>query len=152
MTIFTSASDIALEISQRLSQITIANGSLTDIGTRVFRGRHAIDEKHVPCVVVFEADDDVLDAMGKHSGKVKLSQVYALVSYLDCDPDVPNDAAHMALKDMKKAIFRGDRTFGGKVIEVEYKGRAIGPRADGVKSVSARLDIQVVYAEDLCNP
>lgn len=149
---FTSASSVAAEVSSRMSAISKANGAATDIGLRVFRGRHQINDDVVPCVSIFEADDDVQDEQGKHSAGVKLAQRYVLVAYDHCDADAPNDQAHLILADLKRAIFKGDRTFGGKVLEVSYRGRAIGPRSDGVAVVSARIDIDVTYYEDLSNP
>ncbi|MBS4019904.1 MAG: hypothetical protein KGZ68_16915, partial [Dechloromonas sp.] len=64
----------------------------------------------------------------------------------------PNDAAHEAIRDIKRAIFAGDGNFGGRVLKVTYAGRDIGPRADGVPVVFVTVDIDVDYVEDLTNP
>jgi len=90
-----------------------------------------------------------------------VTQHYALVGYMPCDPDYPNDAAHQVISDFKRAIFRlpadvvdyeqvsGTRSFGGRVKSVHYLGRTIGPRADGRAIVFAMIEIAVVYVEQL---
>lgn len=149
---YVSATDVAQAINERLGTITVASGKRTDIGLKVYRGRHQITDDMVPCAVIFEGDDEVKDTPGRSSALAKVAQRYVLVGYDKCDPDYPNDKAHDIIKDMKQVIFAGDRTFGTRVQDVTYKGRAIGPRADGVGIVSARIDIDITYFEDLANP
>jgi hypothetical protein len=83
-------------------------------------------------------------------------QEYILFAYVPCDPRNPNDAAHAAIRDMKRAIFRtagaADTRLGGKVHRVRYLGRDIGPRADGAGVVLAAIEVEGQYAEDLANP
>jgi hypothetical protein len=69
-----------------------------------------------------------------------------------CDPDNPNTKAHAMIRDIKRVIFLGGTTLGGKVRSVHYTGRDIGPRADGVSLVQVRVMIDVEYVEDLTNP
>lgn len=153
MTILTSASAIAAEISERLARISIANGCETDIGLRVCRGRRKIDEDMVPCAVLIEGDDQVKDRPGKLP-TVELKQGYVLGGYVECDADHPNDAAHAVIRDIKRALWGvGDGgNFGGKVRAVSYTGRDIGPRADGVNVVFAVVQVDVEYVETLSQP
>lgn len=150
-TLLNKASDIALALTTRLSTITKINGYNTDIGTRVMRGRRRIDDNQVPCAVLVEAADSVTPAPGRLV-TAEVKQRYILVGYYQCDPIHPNDTGHLVIKDFKRAIFHDGVTLGGTVRKVEYKGRDIGPRGDGVDIVCATVEVEVTFAEDLTNP
>jgi hypothetical protein len=151
-----SSASVAEHITTRLAQVLIANGAETDLGARVYRGRHNINDDVVPCVVVFEGPDSPVDQPGRTMTNVQVSPRYVLAAYVPCNPDSPNDAAHAAVRDMKRALFRENgqpnANFGGRVRKVTYKGRDIGPRADGVPIVFVTVDIVVDFVEDLANP
>lgn len=150
MTTLRSASDVAQLIEGRMQTINTTNGYLTEIGARVFRGRRRIDDSHLPCVVIAEGDDKVVQ-----NGRLTtcdVDQQYILIAYDNCDPDHPNDRAHAIIKDLKKAIFKDGTTFSNSVLRVSYSGRDIGPRADGVGIVCASIEIGVRFSEDLANP
>ena len=159
MTPLTRARDIAAYLTTRLATITKANGYETDIGLRVFRGRRKIDDQQVPCAVLIEGEDKPGGAQG--AGSQQVTQSYVLGGYAECDPDHPNDRAHEILADIKKALFglppdatRAERagaefSFGGRVKAVSYRGRDIGPRADGVPIVFAVVHIDVLFVEQL---
>jgi hypothetical protein len=151
MSTLKTADSIAQEIAARCARITIANGSRTDIGTRVFRGRRRIDDSHVPCVIIAEGLDQVTPARGAIPS-VAIVQTYMLIGYSECHPDHPNDAGHEIIKDLKQSMFSDGVKFGGKVLQVEYKNRDIGPRGDGVAIVCASIEITVQFVEDLQNP
>ena len=55
------------------------------------------------------------------------------------------------IRDMKRATFFDGRTLGGKVYEVRYLGKDIGPRPDGVALVQARIAISVSFQVN-CRP
>lgn len=150
--VINQASVLAEYVTEQMERITVANGFNTDIGLRVFRGRRKIDEDHVPCGVVIEGVDTPGDQVGRDS--LRITQEYTLGGYVRCDPDHPNDAAHLLIKDIKRVMFPNlmDRNFGGRVVKVEYTGRDIGPRVDGEPIVFAVVHIQVQYAETLSNP
>lgn len=147
-----AAEEVAKEISSRLALIRVGDTYETNLGLRVYRGRHNINADMVPCAVLFEGDDKVLTELTRRSTNARIEQKYVLVGYDACDADNPNDSAHRIIRDFKRMLFSGDRTLGGKVQEVNYEGRAIGPRNDGVAIVSARVDFNVTYIEDLSNP
>jgi hypothetical protein len=147
--IYTSAEDIAADLSARLASITVANGYETDIGVRSYRGRTHIDENAVPCSVLIEGEDRVADTK---VNAVKLLQDYVLGGYALCDPNNPNDTAHKIIRDIKRAVFKDGDKLGGKVRKLEYKGRNIGPRADGRAVVFAVVFITIEYAETLSAP
>jgi len=151
MTILTSAADIAVALATRLATISIASGSHTDIGTRVLRGRRRIDDNMVPCAVLIEGTDEVTPPPGRLT-VCEVKQRYIVAAYAECHPDHPNDRAHEIIKDIKRAIFKGGVTLDGQVRKIEYKGRDIGPRSDGVSIVCASVEFEVTYAEDLTNP
>lgn len=154
MTVFVKAEDISNEIAARISTITIANGYETDIGTHLMRGRRKIPaDDEVPCSVLIEGNDAIDDTNGRSQGaRVKLRLPYMIDGFDRCEPNNPNVKAHAMIRDIKRALFNGDRNFGGRVYEVNYLGRDIGPRADGAGLVQARVAIEVAYAEDLANP
>lgn len=148
-TIYAKAEEVAAALSGRLQAITTANGYETDIGSRTYRGRTMIDEDAVPCSVLIEGEDNVEDT---NATKVRLKQEYVLGGYAKCDPNNPNDTAHKIIRDIKKAIFSDGVQLNGKVRNVKYMGRNIGPRADGRPVVFAIVYIEVEYAEDLAKP
>jgi hypothetical protein len=154
MTVYVRAADVAEEIVTRLEQIKISDGAETDIGRRVLRGRRTTPiDSEVPCSVLIEAGDEVEDSAGRTmTALVKVRNTYMIDGFTTCDPDNPNVAAHAMIRDLKRSLFKDGRTFGGKVVEVSYKGRDIGPRPDGAGFVQARIMIEVSFAEDLANP
>lgn len=158
MAVFTRARDVADHISSLLEGIRATSGYETDIGTTVYRGKRKIDDSAVPCAVLMEGEDNPGGTQGDASQQVV--QSYVLGGYAKCDPDNPNDKAHEIIADLKKAVFtlvdptraeqiQGTQTFGGKVKKVEYKGRDIGPRADGADIVFAVIHIDVTFVEQL---
>lgn len=154
MTQLQHAEAIGAEISARLAAILVANGCETDIGQTVFRGKRKVndDEIGTGCSVLIEGDDTITDRPGRKP-VVLTAQRYVLGAYVPCNSDHPNDAAHKVLRDLKRAVFaRENATFDGKVVAVQYMGRDIGPRADGVSVVFAMIEIDVHYVEELCNP
>jgi hypothetical protein len=154
MTVYVRSEDVANEIATRLSGISIANGYETDIGLRVQRGRRSVPaDDEPPLVQLVEGSDDVLDESGRNSKSlIKVEQPYVLDAFDRCDPDNPNVQAHKMIRDMKRAIFADGRTLGGRVFEVKYLGKDIGPRPDGAALVQARVAISVSFAEDLASP
>ena len=150
-----NAEQIAIEIADRLATRTVALGAETNLGAQVYRGRVRIHDDMIPCCVVIEGDDVPSRERGV-GPTVKIEQRYVLMAYVPCDPDHPNDAAHKALRDMKRAIFstagKPDATWGRKVKDVAYLGRDIGPRADGAAFVLAVIEIAVEFPESLAAP
>lgn len=146
-----TAAEVSDLIATRLGGISIANGYFSDIGLRVLRGRRRIDDHQVPCVVIVEGADQPTPTPGRLP-TVDIEQTYVLIAYHACDADHPNDKAHELLKDLKRSIFSDGVTFGGNVSKVQYKGRDIGPRGDGVGIVCASIEIEVRFVEDLTNP
>lgn len=154
--VLTQASAIAQYITTLVEDISVVNGYNTDIGLHVYRGRRKIDDEMIPCAVILEGNDSPGDNTSRQS--IKITQSYVLGGYVACDPDQPNDAAHLVIKDLKRAIFKLDPSlpnasvnFGGRVRSVAYQGRDIGPRADGKAIVFAVIFIDVVYAETLAD-
>lgn len=154
MTVYVRAADVAAEISDRLEAISVANGYESNIGTNVFRGKRKLPaDDEVPCAILIEGDDTVEDTAGRtQTALIKVRQSYIIDGFGPCDPLNPNDAAHAMIRDIKKVLFHDGRTFGGKVAEVMYRGRDIGPRPDGVALVQVRVMIDVSFAEDLAKP
>ena len=151
MSQYQSAEAIALDIAGRMAQITKANGYETDIGLKVYRGARKVQDDLVPCSTLIEGGDTVEQAQGRLP-TARIDQDYILGGYTPCDPMNPNDAAHKVIRDLKRAIFSGDTSLGGKVHRIEYKGRDIGPRTDGLPIVFALIEISVRYVENLTEP
>lgn len=151
---YTKADEIAAEIEARMALILAADGFSCDAGD-VFQGRLDIDDEMVPCTSVIEGVDDVQTGPSQKVVTAHIVQQYAIVRYVPCDPAKPNEAARRAIADVKKAIFltagKPDSTWGGKVRAVRYRGRNIGPRADGKPLVMAVVEIAVEYAENLAD-
>lgn len=156
MTVFLKSAEVAAEIKTRLQGIRLTNGCETDIGAQVFMGRRKLpgEADDVPCTIVTEADDRVDDSPGRRlTAQIKVRQEYVIDGFDVCDPNNPNDKGHAMIRDIKRAIFaNSNRMLDGKVFSVDYMGRDIGPRPDGVALVQARVMIAVTFAEDLSNP
>ena len=113
------------------------------------------------CEITIEIEGEDKPGGAQGAGSQQVTQSYVLGGYAECDPDHPNDRAHEILADIKKALFgltpdatRAERagaefSFGGRVKSVSYRGRDIGPRADGVPIVFAVVHIDVVFVEQL---
>jgi hypothetical protein len=154
-----SAEAVGQLLKARVAAIRLTTtGCETDIGAQVFVGRHRIDESMIPCTTIIEADDAPdSDRVGT---EYKIGQRFIVYSYLACDPDNPNTAAHAALRDLKRAFFRRpgvtppqrDINLGGGVKRLIYQGKEIGPRADGTAFVVVALDLLASYVEDIANP
>ena len=156
-TIFKKSSDIAEYLTEVLGTIKVANGYNTDIGATVYRGRLKHDEDRVPYCVLIEGEDRPQENDGGRLD-VTLEQDFVLGAYVFCNVDNPNDAAHDAIKDIKKAVFSsalarrpiaGARGANGRVAKLSYRGKDIGPRADGKNIVFTVVHITVTFAENL---
>lgn len=149
-----TAEQIAAEVSRRVATCTKAQGAETDLAAQVYLGRIKITDDEIPCVTIIEGPDDV--ARTRTRTEYELAQVYTLYAYVPCDPSHPNTAAHAAIRDLKRAIFRTDgkpdQRLGGNVLSVEYQGREIGPRADGQAYVVGAIRFAAQYVEDVANP
>ena len=145
------AEDVAAAIRTRIEQCTIAQGAETDLGRQVFQGRKAIDDSMSPCSTILEGMDDIGQRGLRDEHEV--TQQYIIFAYVPCDPTNPNIAAHAAIRDMKRALFRDrDGKLGGQVRQIKYMGRDIGPRADGGNSVVAAIEVHATYVERLSAP
>ncbi|WP_148715051.1 hypothetical protein [Chitinolyticbacter meiyuanensis] len=138
--------DLSLALSTRLAGIRTADGFHTDIGAEVFRGRVAFDPDRVPCVVLVEKDDVPLE---QKRSAVKLGLPYLLIGYACCDPAHPNDTAHQIIADIKRALFSPADPLHPKVREIQYQGRSILPREDGLSLVSAVVEIRLEVVGEL---
>lgn len=147
------ANDIALAVSARLAGITKANGYQTDIGLRVMRGRKRLEESHLPCAVIIERPDKPDRQSGQRDPSVKVTQNFVIEGHAACDPDNPNDVGHQIVTDIKKAIWHEKMTYGTdkKLIAINYEGKTIGPREDGIAVVAAAVEISVEFVESLSN-
>lgn len=145
------AEDIAELLVARLATLTKAQGAETDIGRSVLRGRKRIDDTQIPCTVVIEGED-ALTRSPRGVTLYKIAQEYEIHGYVPCLQDHPNTAAHAVLRDIKRAVFGDGATLGGRVREVRYLGRDIGPRADGSSFVLAVVSLEIEYVEDVASP
>jgi hypothetical protein len=148
-----TAEGVAAEVTRRMELILKSGGFETDAGQKVYRGKRKVDEEKVGtgCLVLIEGDDDPVARPGRQP-LYKNEQTYILGGYLPCSAEHPNDAAHALIRDLKRAIFSDPENFGGAVDNVAYRGRDIGPRADGVNIVFAMIEIVVTFVEDLRKP
>ena len=149
------AKAIGTSLSALLGTITVANGYNTDIGLRVYRGRLAIDESRIPCVILAELDDANKDAVSQGT-LIAVGQRYTIEAHVTCDPNNPNDAAHDVIADIKKALFqkmiRTGSAFSPEIKHLNYIGKTIGPRPDGSAFVSGSITVVADFVEDLKNP
>lgn len=149
------AKSIGTSLSNLLATITVLNGYHTDVGLRVYRGRLAIDESRIPCVILAELDD-VKDSAISQGTIVSVSQRYTIEAHVTCDPNNPNDAAHDVIADIKKALFkkmiRTGSAFSPEIKRLNYIGKTIGPRPDGSAFVSGSITVVAEFVEDLKNP
>lgn len=148
MTTITRTSELARFIATRLEGILVANGYVTDMGQRAYRGRRNLDASMAPCVGVIEGEDAPQDQSGGRQ-QVVVRQRYAITSIVACDPDNPNDAANDAVEDITHALFCDGERMGGSVKKIDYVGRDIGPRADGEATVQVVVHVDITIVQDL---
>jgi hypothetical protein len=151
-----TAEEIGALVRTRLQTCTVAQGAETDLGATVYLGRVRIDDAQVPCAALIEMPDNPQGAVRE---EYEVEQPFRAFAYVVCDPANPNVAAHQAIRDMKRAIWpagenggRSDMTLGGAVKKCVYRGREIGPRADGAGFVVAAIEFAVTYVERLSQP
>lgn len=151
--VYTSADEVAAEVAARAATIRTSNGFESELGAKVLDGVVKVDDDMIPCLSIVEGADQVQNGPSQRVVIAHIKQQYALVAYAACDPNAPNVTARRLIKDMKRAMFltdgKPDVTWGGKVRSVTYRGRNIGPRADGAAIVQAIVEIEVEYAEQL---
>ena len=152
MTYLNRSEPIGDEIVARMARCTVAQGAETDLGVAVYRGRQAIVDDMIPCSVLIEAEDEPSPTKPSRTTDYKITQGYVLLAYVPCDPDHPNAAAHAAIRDMKRAVFGDGHDLGGRVREMRYRGKDIGPRADGKPFVVAAIEVAAEFAEDVSAP
>lgn len=150
------AEDVAGEVKRRLQLILVANGYETDIGQFISQGNRYTDVSKAPCSILIEGADHPQDQTPS-SGNLVLKQDYVVAAVLACDPDQPNVVAHMALRDLKRAMFTNSdgtpgTTFDKRVKGVTYRGRDIQPRTDGKAFVATIFEFTVEYVEKLYAP
>jgi hypothetical protein len=149
------AKTVGTSLSDLLKTVTVANGYKTDIGNRVYRGRLAIDDTRIPCVIFAEMDDINKDETS-HGTMVLVDQRYTIEAHVECDPDNPNDAAHDAIEDIKRVMFQHltkvGTAFSKEIRKLSYTGKSISPRPDGSRYVAGSVTVVASFAEDLRNP
>lgn len=155
MTTIRTQEDLAAEVVRRVALCTIDQGAETDLGRKVYEGRRKVSDDMIPCTCVLDGDD-AATVSGPYSTTYEVEQRFLLLSYVPCDPQNPNAAARKAIRDQKRAIFttsgRADPTWGRSVRAVTYKGKDIGPRADGASFVLAITEFTVQFVEDVAAP
>lgn len=152
MNVLNSSEAIGDEIAARLARCTVAQGAETNLGASVFRGRQAITDDMIPCSVLIEGDDRPAPARPARTTLYKIEQTYVLLAYVPCDADDPNVAAHAAIRDIKRALFGDGHDMGGRVAELRYRGKDIGPRADGAPFVVAAVEVVAEFSENVAQP
>jgi hypothetical protein len=139
-------------IKQRLETRTIAQGAETDLGATVYLGRRHVDDTMIPCTTLIEGPDE--PGRGHVVDEYEVAQKYIVFAYVPCDANAPNTAAHAAIRDIKRALFRTaaggpDKNLGGQVRALRYLGRDIGPRADGAAFVVVGVEVEATYVEKM---
>jgi len=149
-----TAGALSAEILARLGTCTVAQGAETNLGAAVHWGKRTVDASQVPCCTLLEGDD-----MPEHQNRLTeylVKQRFAVLAYVPCDDENPNAAAHAAIRDIKRALFKtngaADGRLGQKVRLATYLGKQIAPRADGEKFVLAVVEFQCDYVENVASP
>ena len=109
--------------------------------------------------MLIEQTDTAQDRPGRLPS-VSIEQRYLVVACLECDPDNPNDAAHAAIRDIKRAVFKPEAdvspgaigALGGRVKALHYRGKIIEQRVDGRPLVFVSVELAAEFVEDLTNP
>lgn len=146
--VFNRCSEVEQWLTERLQLITKANGYDTDIGLQhVFRGKRKVSDPDIPCAVILTGEDRAADTGSR--GDVLVDQDFVLGGYAECDPAHPNDTAYKIVRDIKRAIWPDDTLWQISNRVLKYRGKDIGPRADGAPVVFAVVHITVSFAERL---
>lgn len=152
------ANDIAAAVATRLQGIAVASGFATDAGLYVHRGKLGLDADHLPAITVIEPEDNIetqrIDDRTAWDGPIDTNVLLPIIIEATgpCDADDPNVAGHALVADIKRAVFRGDLTWGGRATHTRYIGRTIAPRQDGTSLVTVTVQIHIGCVEDLATP
>lgn len=143
----TKATQISQAIQQRLQQITVANGYLTDLGQRVFRGRAALyqDQAARPYACLISSSDEP-DPESRR--RAKLNREYQLVITLDAaaDYDEHQDAL---LFDVRRALSYTSQAdvLDGLALRLDLGTATLDDPALGSEIAQVSLPITVQYGE-----
>lgn len=152
----TNADELSEMLIAKLRRIVKSQGYRTDIGKTVFEGRRDVPEESIPCTIMVESDDRPLDDETKSQGmptKVKVSSHYIFEGLaFAADINKPNVTARAMVKDLKRAIFATDDVLRRKISAMRYAGRGISVRQDGTTIVSAYIEIDIDFVEDMQAP
>ena len=136
--------------------ISVLNGYNTDIGQTVLLGQMTFDPSRMPCVVLILGDDDVI---AQTFNDVQMNIPFAIEGHqIARDVNDPDDTIMDIIADLKKAVFSGDKTYGGIVRPasnkpgLEYQGCAVKAREEGTSAVGGAIRISCEIVENLTDP
>lgn len=144
-----------------LQTITVANGFNFDSGLNVAWGKITNTSDQIPCIFLLDGDstnhDDtevVLNLPGKiRSMEVQVRKRVQVEVHVPCDADMPNVAGHMALADLKAALFATDRLFGSaSTRQTRWVSDTFGRREDGAKIMPVMLQFDITYTANQAAP
>jgi hypothetical protein len=141
----------------RVSQITIAGGFLTDAGKVVFLGEDPTlgpdDPEEAIALVVEEDEPDIQTPFGPGDGaSVQVNLTIGVQALAKADLDAPLIAIENVIADIKKAVELDDRTLGGLIGGIARRLTRPLDREDGSTVVGASVDYEIVYSEDWGDP
>lgn len=153
MTAPQTAKRIGQALAERLKSITTANGYHTNAGQHVYRGRLDIDASILQYITLVELDENTTLRPGRTNTEHKPTQAYAIEAGSVCDANNPNDTAHDLIIDIKRALFGpDDPTLGGLSTALRYVRRSIDARQAGTDRITAVVQVEVDYFENLVQP
>lgn len=141
------ATQISRAIGQRLEQIRLANGYLTDLGLRIYRGRAALyqDQTTRPYACLISARDDV-DYESRR--RVKASRVYDLVVTLTAGADY-DEQQDALLHDIRRALSKDSQAsvLDGLALDMVLGGAQLDNPDLGSNAAQITMTITALYAE-----
>lgn len=146
--------ELSIALTNVLKTVTTENGFLSNAGANVYRGRLNFNDLDVPCIAIGEADDIPTGEI-EYGRVISGKQRFVIDAYVPCDTDNPNDAAHDAISDIKRVLFKNvNATGGGGALQhvaqrIRYINRSIGPRPEGGAIVRGTVTIEVSFKEEL---
>lgn len=144
-----------------LQTISVANGFNFDMGTNATWGKITNTADNLPCIFLLDGDctnhddsDDTPNLPGKSRPmNVQVRKRVQVEAHVPCDVNQPNLAGHLALQDLKAALFIGDRMFSTSAIKsTKWVSDTFGRREDGTKVLPVMMQFDVTYPANQAAP
>ncbi len=152
---YSIAERILRVVKKRLQLIRKDDGYSTNAGLHVFRARRTVKTDELPCASVWSGDESSTDKQIYKKFNNQLSIAVDGLTFVDQDDT--GEMLELLKADIKRALF-GDSKNGGITDEnglkaaMYFDGCTPSPREDGANTEGIRVNLVVLYPENVGDP